>query len=107
MPRYKIEHDCSNHSEVTIPDYYPLTKQEIAEMLQQAQEAWQCKDNRTLFSIHCRLEQGIVGQECPKPDEGPVAEATSDLDELFVSRKGHWTDVELVDALYAIMQQGQ
>lgn len=107
MPRYSIEHDCSNHSEVTIPDYYPLTKQEIAELLQQAQEAWQCKDDRTLFSIQRRLEQGIIGQQCPMPDEGPVDKATSDLDELFVSRKGHWTDFGLVEALYAIMQQGQ
>lgn len=104
MPQYSIEHDCSNHSEATISDYYPLTKQEIAEMLQRAQEAWQCRDGRTLFSIQRRLEQGIVGQQCPMPDEGPVDKATCDLDNLFVSRKGHYADLELVDALYAIMQ---
>lgn len=88
--------------------YYPLTQQEIAELLQRAQEAYRDNDCSTVFFIQSRLGQGIVGQQCPIPDEGPVAEATSDLDNLFVSRKGHYTDFGLVDALYAIMQcQGQ
>lgn len=104
MPQYAIKYDHNDHPGITIYDYYPLTKQEIAELLQYAQEAWQCGDIRTLASIQCRLDQGIAGQQCPKPDEGPVAKATNDLDELFVSRKGHYTDFDLVDALYAIMQ---
>jgi hypothetical protein len=107
MPRYSIEHNHNEHSGITISNHYPLTKQEIAELLQRAQEAYRDNDCRTIFSIQRRLEQGIVGQECPMPDEGPVDKATNDLDKLFVSQKGHYTDLEIVDALYAIMQGGQ
>jgi hypothetical protein len=107
MPQYSINHAHDDHPGMTISDYYPLTKQEIAELLQYAQIAWRGSDARTLVSIQRRLEQGIVGQQCPMPDEGPVDKATNDLDELFVSRKGHYTDFGLVDALYAIMQGGQ
>src|SRR5438094_4732336 len=73
------------------PDYYPLTTQEVIELLSTAialndhasshpQEATQ-----GIASIQIRLGQGIPGMTVPYELDGPVAEKHNTLDETYVN----------------------
>ena len=100
--RYHIE--CTHEHDEQIPDYYPLTKEEIAELLSTAYQAHILKDSFTTSSIQVRLDQGIRGIMCPREIDGPVAKRESQLDSLFVKNVHRGADPELVQQFYQLMQ---
>ncbi len=50
------------------PDHHPLTRQEIAELLDEAKTS----TNPLTSQIQVRLCQGIPGYVCPRVIEGPL-----------------------------------
>lgn len=86
----------------TVPDYRPLTKSDIADLLVQAQQISQSY-TQGIATIQCRLSQGIVGMECPNPDEGPVAERQNQLDRLFLDSKALGPCQDTIDQMFTIM----
>lgn len=82
--RYHIERQGKG------PDYYPLTTQEVIELLETARAL---KDHAGIYSreatqgiasIQIRLGQGIPGMIVPYEMHGPVAEKHNALDEAYV-----------------------
>src|SRR5438094_5567038 len=69
------------------PDYYPLTTQEVIELLETAialKDQNQQYAVNEIASIQVRLGQGIPGQTVPHELDGPVAEKLNALDSAFV-----------------------
>ena len=80
-------------------DYHPLTRDEIEELLEMALTD-RCPQTRARVQV--RLEQGIPGMTCPRPDlDSPLADATAELDRLYVElmRQERQLDPPLVDQL--------
>lgn len=77
---YPYHFSCSHKTEgisihVQVNDYYPLTRQEVASLLQRAYEIRQSKEDnqdRDIASIQMRLGQGIPGLMCPREIYGEV-----------------------------------
>ncbi len=81
------------------PDYHPLNWDEILELLEMSLTD-QCPQNRYRFQV--RLEQGIRGMTCPRPDlDRPLADVTTELDRLYAElmRQERQLDPSLVDQL--------
>lgn len=74
-------------------DYYPLTTQEVIELLETAralkvhQSFNPDEANADLGSIQMRLEQGIPGSWYPARNGDPATEKLTELDRVFVT----WT----------------
>lgn len=67
---------------VRVPDYHPLSEEEIFELLQIASRS----DCRVKGSIQARLAQGIKGQVTPRlNDDGILDRKETYLDSLFVA----------------------
>lgn len=88
MTQYHIP--CDGLHAGTILDHYPLTTQEVIDLLEVARIT---KDNsgfnpqealQALSSIQIRLDQAIPGMTCPRPIDGPVAEKQRAFDEAYV-----------------------
>lgn len=73
------------------PDYYPLTTQEVIELLDSARglKDLQClnpdKVKAEIGSIQMRLEQGIPGSWYPAQKGDPATERLAKLDRVFVT----------------------
>lgn len=68
-------------------EYYPLTVSEIIGLLEEAAAIKIHNDPyavNEISSIQVRLDQAIPGQVCPRELDGPVAEKTSELDQMYV-----------------------
>ncbi len=83
-------------TEIGVPDYYPLTKAEIKELLDMA-----ASSSRTvnLSQIQGRLNQGIRGMSCPRtsdPDDRVYSNSVA-MDQLFLDRCHEGGTPEMVD----------
>ena len=83
------------------PNHHPLTREEIAALLDEAKTA----ENTLASRIQVRLCQGIPGYACPRDIDGPVSDKTNEIDELYVKNFRKGADPELVKKLYTIMMQ--
>lgn len=84
-----------------LPDYHPLTRDEVVELLVLAEKA----EVLVFSQIQCRLAQAIPGAECPHAIDGPVSKKSVKLDRIFVNarRRGNLTDPRTADMLFALM----
>lgn len=67
-----------------LPDYHPLTAQEIASLLDFA-KAHQ-NDGVAVSKVQVRLNQGVPGRTCPRTIHGYNAQQSTELDRVFVDR---------------------
>ncbi len=81
------------------PDHHPLTREEIATLLEEAKTA----KEPIISLIQIRLCQGIPGYVCPRHIDGPVAEKETEIDELYVRNYRRGADPAIVQQLYQIM----
>lgn len=81
--KYSIpcKHDTGEVREARVDGYYPLTREEIAELLTAASKS---TDPIEGASIQVRLVQGIKGMKYPRQIDGPVAERENEMSELYV-----------------------
>ncbi len=86
-----------------VPDHHPLTRLEIAEILDAAKDE---TDFRVVAGHQVRLAQGIVGYVCPRLIDGPVAMRERIVDHLFLDLRQFGSDPVLVDALWHAMRAG-
>ena len=95
---------------MSVPDYHPLSVEEIEVMLHEAALAHNEHDVRLVSKIQVLLDEGIRGMEDPRPIEGPVREKMNAVDRMFLdfieSGKGHdQTDTHLMALqLHTIME---
>ena len=104
--RDKIKIACSHMTRKvgineTVSDYYPLTKEEISELLTTA--ANNKGDVSLISGVQVRLNQGIVGITCPRPITGKVAEKLNELDKIFIKEYKSGSSPDTVDKLHKIM----
>ncbi len=82
----------ANHKQ-RAPDHHPLTKEEIAVLLDEAKTS-----NSSLASqIQIRLCQGIPGYVCPRVINGPVSDKECEINKLYVENFRRGADLEIVD----------
>jgi hypothetical protein len=89
MKQYHIP--CNHQHSDDVADHYPLTTQEVIDMLETARATKDHIDfnpreaTQTIASIQVRLAQGIPGLTCPRQIDGPVAEKKMNaLDNAYV-----------------------
>jgi len=85
--------------EPEMPDHFPLTKEEIAELLEEAKTA----ENSLVVKIQIRLCQGIPGFVCPPLLEGPIFDKEVEISELYVANRHKGAIFKLVEKLHSIM----
>ena len=81
------------------PNHHPLTKDEIAVLLDEAKTS----ENPLTSQIQVRLYQGIPGYVCPRVIAGPVFDKQNEIDGLYVENFRKGADPELIEKLFAIM----
>lgn len=75
-------HDTDKISwDITLPDYHPLSFEDIVELLTLAQTSPEKR-----LDIHLRMVQGIQGQVSPHEIEGTIATIQPLVEELIVNR---------------------
>lgn len=84
-----------------VPNHYPLKKEEIIALLDEAKNAV----NPRTSQIQVRLCQGIPGYVCPRVTDGPVAKKENEISELYVENFRKGADPELVEKIYTIMMR--
>lgn len=84
-----------------VPDYHPLSKEQVASLLDKASRS---NDVSYISSIQVRLAQGIRGMVCPRDIDGEASEKNRKLDELFVGRYKKGSSPQLVERLFGLMQ---
>jgi hypothetical protein len=78
-----------------VTDYYPLSKQEIKELLDMAKRT---ESVVRLAQIQVRLTQGIKGMTCPRPRFGSqVSLIEAQIGSLFVNHHHEGGTPDLVD----------
>lgn len=77
----KFHVPCNHERGVTVPDFHPLSLEEVCALLVAAPS---CDSSRERSSIHIRLCQAIPGMTCPRPIDGPVAEKDDAMSALWV-----------------------
>ena len=98
---------CPHESGVVVdreqkaPDHHPLTKEEIAALLDEAKTS----ENSLTSKIQVRLCQGIPGYVCPRGIDGPVSDKENEISKLYVENFRKGADPELVEKLYSIMMR--
>ena len=88
----------SDHTQ-EVPDHHPLTREEIAVLLDEAKTS----GHPLTSQIQVRLCQGIPGYVCPRVIEGSVSDKDNEISERYVGNFRRGADTELVEELYAIM----
>ena len=83
-----------------VPDHHPLLKEEIAALLRMAQSA---EHVANLALIQRRLNQGIVGMVCPRPNRGVLADKILEMYNLLVKERYRGGNPKLVEKFYRIM----
>jgi|SRR3989338_1247197 len=82
-----------------VPDYYPLTREDITALLLQAR-----LDGGSLFrTVFVRLQQGIVGMVCPPPAHGPLAERSNRLLGLLIENFRRDPTPDAVERIFQIL----
>lgn len=106
MPEYKSIHISCGHEkegldgEIIIPDYHPLSKRQIRNLLCHAR---QTGDFLVRNSIQIRLCQGIKGYVCPRPMTGEITEKELAVSKLYLDNKHTGPKNSLVNKLFNIM----
>ncbi len=80
-------------------DHHPLTKDEIAALLNEAKTS----EEPLTSEIQVRLSQGIQGYLSPRVISGSIFDKQNEIDVLYVANFRRGADPELVDRFYAIM----
>ncbi|MEI8339771.1 MAG: hypothetical protein WCF94_03860 [bacterium] len=83
----------------TVPDYYPLSKGEIAQLLDEAKTVKHLETAQIL----CRLHQGVIGKECPDQAHGPIAEKMERIANIYWGNLEKGASDEIVDEIHKIM----
>lgn len=83
------------------PEYMPLTRLQLIELLTQACEM--PGDSTSLSLIQCRLVRAIPGITKPHPIEGPVADRKYRLEQLFNDRYTGGASSGLVEEISDIL----
>lgn len=86
-----------------VDDHHPLTKQQVAEILEAAATE---RDYRIVAGYQCRLGQGVIGNVCPHVIDGPVSMRRNIIDHLFVDLRQLGADPVLVDVIWHAMRAG-
>lgn len=83
-----------------IPDFHPLTKRDIYNLLQRAKQTgdWQVRN-----SIQIRLTQGVRGYMCPRLIDGPVAKKENAVSSLYLEHRYRAPTTTLVNQLHRMM----
>jgi hypothetical protein len=89
-----------------VPDYEPLTLDQVAALLDAASSAGARGDWRTANRLHVRLSRALPGSTCPRQVDGPVAERETRLGSLFVDRYREGGTPELTGAVRAVLAEG-
>lgn len=92
-----------DHSKL-VPDYHPLSREEISQLLEMAKNLNPVKEWDKLAQIRVRLGQGIMGMTCPRPmDDRQVARNLFRMEKLFVKRHSEGATSDLVGAFDALL----
>ncbi|MDQ1283717.1 MAG: hypothetical protein QG620_65 [Patescibacteria group bacterium] len=107
MRKYAFEIPCPHEAygdiplDKDLPDYHPLTRSEIADLLNFARDHE--NDGIAVSKAQVRLIQGIPGMTCPRAIDNNVAEREARLSEIFVNRYRLGGTDDLVDAIEMLM----
>lgn len=105
----KFHIDCPHSHEGRVPDHYPLTRGEVADLLVEARLRYDYANTdfhpSDVSSIQVRLDQAIPGQVCPRLIDGPVADAERQFSSFYVNwlRSGVGADEKIVNAICNII----
>lgn len=90
-PEFWFEVPCPHHGSnlsepEPLPDYHPLTKDEIARLLLRQENLIKTPGfmPREFYAIICRFSQAIKGMTCPRPIDGTVSDKDTALNRLLV-----------------------
>lgn len=84
-------HETENlPASAVVPDYHPLTIEEIVSLLRQAES----EVDYHSADIQVRLNQGIPGLVCPRDIYGPTNQAQNEVNNVFVQFKRELISVE-------------
>lgn len=91
-------------SDRTMPDYEPLTRDQVAALLDRAASAQ--GDAVAVAKLQVRLGQALPGNTCPRQAEGTVADREARLGALFVERYREGGTPKLTSAVWSILTEG-
>ena len=102
-----LEERAEKHSRMPrLPDYHPLTKEEVAKFLDETFEVartGQGGDIHKIYAIQIRLIQGIVGMTCPMPTCGEVHDKWQQVRSLHIEVIQNGSNSAVVEQMYKIM----
>jgi hypothetical protein len=100
-----IEMRAKKHSLMPeLPDYHPLTKEEVARFLDETVEAEKADgDIGKIIAIAIRLTKGVVGMTCPRPIFGEVHDRWQQVLNLHREVIKHGSNPTIVEQMYKIM----
>lgn len=95
--------DPSISSDVMLPNYHPLSREDIVNLLNFAKDHG--GDGGALSKVMVRLSQGIPGMTYPHSIDDDVSEKSARLDQVFVNwcLSGFATDI--VEELELLMRE--
>jgi hypothetical protein len=105
--RFDFEIPCPHEADpsishgVTLPDYHPLTTEEIAKLLNFAKE--HKGDGCTVAAVQVRLGQAVKGCTCPRTIHGESARRSTQLDRIFVDRYELGGTPDLVEVIERLL----
>ena len=94
--------DPSIPSDRTLPDYHPISREEIAKLLNFARD--HKEDVVAISGALVRLGQGIPGVTCPRSLDDDVARKNVELDQIFWDRYELGGTSDLVEVLESLMR---
>jgi hypothetical protein len=89
-----------------VPDYEPLSRDQVAALLNEAASASARSDWQTAARLQCRLGRALPGKTCPRQIDGPVARRGARLNRLFAGRYAEGGTPELTGAVWSILTEG-
>ncbi len=95
----RCPHPYGEHNSGTLPDFHPLTKAQITELVSEAKEG----NAKVRADILGRLEQAIEGMTCPPPFMGAVAEKLFALRDTYNQKLEEAEVASLADKVDAII----
>ena len=105
----KFHIECPAGHEGRVNDHYPLTRDEVRCLLEEARKRYDGANvlyhPSDVRSIQTRLDQAIPGMTCPRPIDGEVSDIEHQMNSFYVS----WLESEvpvtegIVDAMCGII----
>jgi hypothetical protein len=89
-----------------VPDYEPLSRDQVTALLDEAARARARGDWRTVAVLQSRLGRALPGITCPRQADGPVAGRGARLNRLLVERYAEGGTPELTASVWAILTEG-